>query len=480
LPEGVDGSVLSQSRAALSLLESDVAQMVPLFSDMCNRYDRVRQARHAQAQAQAQAAGGSSSSNAALTASMNTDVTVEIASMQAALQQMQAHSTRCSFLSAHLESCSGAHSALYAHTLLLFNALQSFGPSLNSALASFSTLELEVESVLGGAAGSSVFELRNLTGFYVEFERAYDALLGEIQRRHRQMAHQQAMMQSFRQALDEAVATEQAEREAFANAHGRFLPPSLCPAIAEPVQPVRIVPEELQTALPVWIPTEAEQARQEAFLRERQQQQEQQQQQQQTEKAGLQQPSQSLSQQPSQPHAPLHGSDGSLDHSGNAAQVIPALSASHQSQSQLQQQQQQQQQQQGDVAQLDSLQHVLSHQYSGMSLRGEAQAAPQQQGGLAAPTPVSAQQQQQWVQQQQHQPQQFGAPGLPPSSQLGHFSSQPQMSAGKLQHDPAQQLQQQPQQQPPQQFGAAAPQAAVGRAATQPAKPVARAFDDED
>lgn len=462
LPEGVDGSVLMQSRAALTVLDNEVAQMAPLFSAMCGAYDRVRQARQAQMQA-AQAAASAGNSMTALSASTTTDVAAEISSMQIALQQLQAHAARAGTLSAHLESCSAAHSALYAHTLLLFNALQSLSPSLNSALASFSTLELECDGVVS-AANSGVVELRNLTGFYLEFERAYEALLAEIQRRHRQMAHQQAMMHSFKQALDEAFASEQAERDAFANAHGRFLPPSLCPAINESVIPVRLMPEELETALPVWVPTPAEQARQEAMLHERHQQ-----------ALAAQQaaPAASAGGALQSQHHPsnMHGSEGALDGSGNAAQVTPALSASsHQQQLQHQQHLQQQQPQQPEP-QLDSLQHVLSQQYGRLSLRGDGAQQPLHQGGLAQPTPLSA--------QQQHWQQQLAAAALPPSSQLAHSATQPvEMGhAGKT----FEQLQQPAQQGQSQQLNAAAPSVA-SRTASQPARSVAsypRSFDDD-
>lgn len=530
-----DPSVLGQCRAAYALLEVEAAQMPPLFAHMCSSYDRVRQARAQQtaalaavnaAAAAATNTSAASTSDAAAAAAAD-EITREIASMQQSLQQLQAHSHRASLLSAHMESCSGAHSALYSHTLLLFNALQSLGPSLKSALASFQSLELECASVGNNAAGS-IAELRNLCLFYVEFERAYDALLQELQRRHRQMAHFQSLMATVRAQLAESVATEVAEREAFWTAHGRFLPPSLCPALAEPVTDVRIVPEQLVSDLPVYLPSPEEAQRAVAVATRRGEEEarmeQQQQQQQQHLHYSLQQHGAAEGQQQQQQQHP------SLDHSAHAAQAAPALSASTSasasasgpSHSAPHQQQQQQQSSRG------AAETVLGQQYAStatahfaaggsggggvgsgggqqrdgegevsVSVRsydaqpypqqghGQAQAQPQHGSGILAPTPMqgqarpdyhyapshSAQQQQQ--QQPLHQSGQHhafahsGSSSLPPSSALSHSSTHPPPSATQHAHT--------------QQLNSSEAQTRA-RTVSQPPKPVAppKGFTDDD
>ena len=65
------------------------------------------------------------------------------------------------------------------------------------------------------------------------------------------MKEYQALINEHSRVLKEYAEEEAHQREAFLNEYGRYLPSTLCPAMFEPVPICRVVPEDLQTDLPL-------------------------------------------------------------------------------------------------------------------------------------------------------------------------------------------------------------------------------------
>ena len=375
-----DPSVLGQCRAAFHALEAEVNAIPELFSAMCRSYDRVRQARQqaaaaAAAATQANTGAAAASPSASAAAAAAADVVLEINTMQSLLLQIHARASRAQSLLGHMDRCNSVHSVLYSSTLDLYQHLERLGPALQTSLAAFQSLELS-HSSLSHSATTAIQELHNLSLFYAQFERSYDALLEEIQRRHSANAALTALVSHVRLQLSEAYHAEVTDREAFQSNFGKYLPPSLCPAIFEPIVEFKVVPtEDPLTELPVHVPTEGERergkVRREGERMMMMQQHEMQHQQQQIQ---LQQQSQhDLSKQPQQQHY-----DG----------LSPPQLHQHQLQSQLQS-------------------HPPSQQSSGLHhAHAPAAASHESQHDLYA---------------------QYG--GLPPSSALMHSATQPLASA---------------------------------------------------
>eukprot|EP00002_Diphylleia_rotans_P025013 TRINITY_DN4941_c0_g1_i2.p1 TRINITY_DN4941_c0_g1~~TRINITY_DN4941_c0_g1_i2.p1 ORF type:complete len:426 (+),score=86.18 TRINITY_DN4941_c0_g1_i2:48-1325(+) len=93
-------------------------------------------------------------------------------------------------------------------------------------------------------------EMENLSAWYHLFQRSYTELLVEIQRRHEEMRKQQEVVDSYNRELVNMHAVESAQRAAFYESFGQYLPYPLCPSIYEPPTRYHIFPERFSTNLP--------------------------------------------------------------------------------------------------------------------------------------------------------------------------------------------------------------------------------------
>ena len=77
-------------------------------------------------------------------------------------------------------------------------------------------------------------ELESLVVFYANFSAAFAELGPEIERRRKGEEQMRQLIAGMQSQLDAAFSEELSQRNNFAEAHGRYLPSSLCPRIQEP------------------------------------------------------------------------------------------------------------------------------------------------------------------------------------------------------------------------------------------------------
>lgn len=95
---------------------------------------------------------------------------------------------------------------------------------------------------LRAEAQSSAREVESLAVFYSRFALAYAQLRPELERRRRVLRETAEVVKEVEAALRTREEEEAAVRERFWEAHGRYLPQSLCPVVREPAESFRVVP----------------------------------------------------------------------------------------------------------------------------------------------------------------------------------------------------------------------------------------------
>lgn len=106
---------------------------------------------------------------------------------------------------------------------------------------------------LRAEAQSSAREVESLAAFYSRFALAYAQLRPELERRRRVLRETAEVVKEVEAGLRSREEEEAAARERFWEAHGRYLPQSLCPVVREPAESFRVVPsvEEARRRLSV-------------------------------------------------------------------------------------------------------------------------------------------------------------------------------------------------------------------------------------
>mmetsp|Transcript_52360 Transcript_52360/g.131540 ORF Transcript_52360/g.131540 Transcript_52360/m.131540 type:complete len:491 (-) Transcript_52360:66-1538(-) len=141
------------------------------------------------------------------------------------------------------------YSSAQKNAVAFFQDLEACGSDIKQKLNRLD--ELEVLFDQRRADARFVFdELLNLVTWYDLFCTAHQEMIFEILRRHKELARQQQLVDSFAAELEAMHRDEAQKRSHFYEFYGRYLPASLCPAIMEPAPHYQIVPRTLITNLP--------------------------------------------------------------------------------------------------------------------------------------------------------------------------------------------------------------------------------------
>lgn len=143
-----------------------------------------------------------------------------------------------------------SYGACYERAMSFFDALERTVPRLQGEVLELTSIRAQSHT-RAVAVRQGLLELRNLAAWYRQFEKAYHAAEVEVARRHAYRNQRQAQIEKFQAEMDAAASKEVKQRSDFYSMHGRYLPPTLCPALQEPVTRCVVFPPSLTTDLPV-------------------------------------------------------------------------------------------------------------------------------------------------------------------------------------------------------------------------------------
>jgi len=171
-------------------------------------------------------------------------------SLATQLSRMHDSAARMASNSAEVEGRLPRTAADYQGAAAILKNLEYFGENLKARLQDFQQIET-TSKVHSANIQFLQEELANLVTWYGLFYTAYHELLYEIDRRHKSMKSQQDIVDAYSRELKLMWQAESQKRLNFFEYHGRYLPPSLCPAITEPAPRFQIFPEHYTTNLPM-------------------------------------------------------------------------------------------------------------------------------------------------------------------------------------------------------------------------------------
>eukprot|EP00741_Cyanophora_paradoxa_P006453 tig00001017_g6249.t1 len=141
------------------------------------------------------------------------------------------------------------YSEAHAAATAAHATLADFGERLGAAEAALLRAEEEAAAAEPALAACAE-EMGDLCGWYAHTHAAYAQLAPEVQRRRAEQARAAAAVERCRAELEAIHAAEAARRAAFEEAHGRYLPASLCPAIHAPPPRYAVAPDRPDAPLP--------------------------------------------------------------------------------------------------------------------------------------------------------------------------------------------------------------------------------------
>jgi Autophagy protein ATG17-like domain len=131
-----------------------------------------------------------------------------------------------------IETAAKQHGVTYRATVKYFTSLEEFGKDLQTAVTELDQLACKFHQH-HVVYHEVVTEIVNLGAWYRQFLKAYDELLKEIYRRREHMRQLKTLVEKLQAHMDSIAESEAKVRGSFYHEYGRYLPPALCPAIAQ-------------------------------------------------------------------------------------------------------------------------------------------------------------------------------------------------------------------------------------------------------